>query len=136
MQSYGHQVLPNGTADLPFTPTAALRAYGATQSARPQRELEAEVFLTLSGRLRTALRTPEGLAPLKAAADARRVFMVVEVLVLHPSCPFSMELRAAIASVARFVQQEVDKESPDLEVLAAIADDFAGGLMGRVDNAP
>ncbi|HZF78135.1 MAG TPA: flagellar biosynthesis regulator FlaF [Acetobacteraceae bacterium] len=138
MQPFSHEVARHDVVVAERLPAQnhALRAYSVTQSARPQRELEAEVFLTLSGRLRAALRAPDGLAPVRAAADARRVFVSVEALVLHPSCPFPRDLRAAIASIARRMVQEVEQESPDLEFIAGISDDFAAGLMARTDAAP
>ena len=138
MQPFSQEAVRHDTAVAERLPVQnhALRAYSVTQSARPQRELEAEVFLTLSGRLRAAIRSPDGLAPVRAAADARRVFTAVETLVLHPSCPFPRELRAAITSIARRILQEFDEESPDLDFIAGISDDFAAGLMARPDANP
>ncbi|NKC34006.1 flagellar biosynthesis regulator FlaF [Falsiroseomonas selenitidurans] len=115
---------------------AAHRAYGAVRAARSQREQEADVFRILAGRLRAALRDADGMAAVRAAADARRVFTAVETLVLHPSSPLPRELRLAIGSVARRALREVDEPEPDLSFLAALADDFAAGLQQRPGQAP
>lgn len=112
-------------------PTAALRAYGTTLAARSQREKEAEVFTILAGRLRAALAEPDGLAAVRAAADARRVFTAVEALVIHPSNPLPQDLRLSIATVARRALREVNAGAPDLGFLATVAEDFAAGLAAR-----
>jgi flagellar biosynthesis regulator FlaF len=116
-------------------PAAAMRAYGAALSARSQREQEAEIFTILAGRLRAALRAPEGLAPVRAVADARRVFTAVEALVIHASNPLPQELRAAIATVAGRALQEVGADEPDLDFLASIAEDLAAGLAASPRSA-
>ncbi|NKE43303.1 hypothetical protein HB662_00835 [Roseomonas frigidaquae] len=117
-------------------PAAAFRAYGATRSARSQREQEADIFRILAGRLRAALRDGGEIAAVRAAADARRVFTAVETLVLHPSSPLPRELRLGIGSVARAALRAVEEPQPDLNFLAAIADDFAAGLQQRPGHAP
>jgi flagellar biosynthesis regulator FlaF len=117
-------------------PAAALRAYGATLSARSQREQEAEVFAILSGRLRAALVSTSPFAPVRALADARRVFTAVETLVIHPSNPLPVELRRSIATVARRALREVEADHPDLSFLAAISDDFAAGLAAKPETQP
>jgi flagellar biosynthesis regulator FlaF len=106
----------------------AVRAYGAAQAARPQRAQEAEVFSILAGRLRAAQRSREPLDAVRAAADARRLFSVLDALVVHPSSPLPQELRIAIATVARRALREVEEPTPDLDFLASIAEDFAAGL--------
>lgn len=116
---------------LPPPAAAALRAYGTTQSARSQREQEAEVFATLAGRLRAALRSGSEMDAIRANADARRVFTVVRALVVHPSSSLPADLRASIASVSAAVLREVDQPKPDLDFIAAIAEDFSAGLAAR-----
>ena len=110
---------------------AAFRAYGVAQSARPQREQEAQVFAILAARLRTAMRDGTPTASIRASADARRVFSTVEGIVLDPVSTLPRDLRINIATVARRALREVDGEQPDLEFLASIADDFAAGLGAR-----
>jgi hypothetical protein len=110
---------------------AAFRAYGVAQSARPQREQEAEVFAILAARLRTAIRDGGPLSSIRAAADARRVFATVEAIVLDPVSTLPRDLRLSIASVSRRALREAEGEQPDLEFLASIADDFAAGLGAR-----
>ena len=109
----------------------AFRAYGAAQAARPQREQEAQVFATLSARLRSAMREGTQIATIRAAADARRVFGTVEGIVLDPVSTLPRELRLNIATVARRALREAEGEQPDLDFLATIADDFAAGLGAR-----
>jgi len=115
-------------------PAAAFRAYGAIQAARSQREQEADVFVILAGRLRAALRLG-GMARVRAAADARRVFSAVEMQTLHPTCPLPRELRLLMCNVTGRALREVEQAEPDLEFLAAIADDFAVGLGHRPREA-
>lgn len=106
----------------------AVRAYGVARAARSLRAQEAEVFTTLAGRLRDALRSGEDMARVRAAADARRLFSTLETLVAHPSSPLPVELRKAIAGVCRSALREVEEARPDLDFLAAVAEDFAAGL--------
>ncbi|HEY8611422.1 MAG TPA: flagellar biosynthesis regulator FlaF [Roseomonas sp.] len=112
-------------------PSEALRAYGAVQATRSLREQEAEVYTTLSGRLRAALRSGSDMDRTRARADARRLFNALEVLVLHPSCPLPVEIRENIASVARVALADIDGEKTDFSFLAEICDNFAGGLRTR-----
>jgi flagellar biosynthesis regulator FlaF len=112
-------------------PAAAMRAYAQTQSVRPQREQEAEVFAILAGRLRGALADGGDMARIRAVADARRVFSVVRTLVVHPSSELPTQLRGAIASVVTAALREADGAAPDLDFLAGIAEDFAAGLAAR-----
>jgi hypothetical protein len=108
-----------------------LRAYGAVQAARPLREQEAEVYATLSGRLRAAVRSGSDMDRIRARADARRLFNALEGLVLHPSCPLPGEIRENIASVARVALANIEGDETDLPFLAEICDNFAAGLRIR-----
>jgi flagellar biosynthesis regulator FlaF len=113
------------------TPQAAYRAYTKTQAARPQREMEAEVFATAAGRLRRAEHEGSSFDRVRARADARRLFSTLRVLVLHPSSELPEALRAAIVSVAGAALREVESEEADLGFLAAICEDFAAGLSAQ-----
>jgi flagellar biosynthesis regulator FlaF len=113
------------------SPSQALRAYGAVQATRSLREQEAEVYATLSGRLRAALRSGSDMDRIRARADARRLFNALEVLVLHPSCQLPTGLRENIASVARVALADIEGEQTDLSFLAEICDNFAAGLRTR-----
>ncbi|MBY0337048.1 MAG: hypothetical protein K2X11_10565 [Acetobacteraceae bacterium] len=120
----------------PSTAPRAATAYAASQAGRSQRAQEAEVYATLAGRLRAALRSGERVATTRAAADARRLFAVVEELTLHPSCTLPVELRASIVGVARCALREADQAEPDLDFLASVAEDFAAGLTDRPGADP
>ncbi|MBP0447661.1 hypothetical protein J8J14_23160 [Roseomonas sp. SSH11] len=113
------------------SPSQALRAYGAVQATRSLREQEAEVYTTLSGRLRAALCSGSEMDRTRARADARRLFNALEVLVLHPSCPLPQEIRGNIASVARVALADIEGEKTDFTFLAEICDNFAAGLRTR-----
>ncbi|SFK16008.1 flagellar biosynthesis regulator FlaF [Falsiroseomonas stagni] len=119
--------------DVPRTHAAlAFRAYGVAKSGRSQREQEAEVFAILAARLRAAIRDPAPMATIRAAADAHRVFVTVESIVLDPVSTLPRDLRLNIASVARRAVKEANSDKPDLDFLAAIAEDFAAGLGARL----
>jgi hypothetical protein len=109
----------------------ALRAYGAVQAARPLRDQEADVYATLSGRLRDAADSGSPMDFIRARADARRLFTVLETLVLHPSCELPQQLRGMIASVAGAALRDIDGDSTDLMFLAELCDNFAQGLSAR-----
>jgi flagellar biosynthesis regulator FlaF len=119
----------------PPAPSRAVRAYGVVQAARSQRAQEAEVYAILAGRLRAAMRSGDDIPKVRACADARRLFTALDALVVHPSCTLPQELRVAIGSVARRALKEVDEPQPDLDFLAAIAEDFAEGLSDRPQGA-
>lgn len=118
--------------DVPRTHAAlAFRAYGVAKSGRSQREQEAEVFAILAARLRAAIRDAAPMTAIRAAADAHRVFVTVESIVLDPVSTLPRDLRLNIASVARRAVKEANSDKPDLDFLAAIAEDFAAGLGAR-----
>lgn len=120
---------------MPPAQAAAYRAYARTQAARPQREMEAEVFATAAGRLRAGLDGSD-LDRVRARADARRLFSALDILVTHPSSELPAPLRATIASVCRAALREADRDEADLEFLAGICDDFCAGLSGRPHPDP
>jgi len=113
------------------SPSQALRAYGAVQATRSLREQEAEVYATLSGRLRAAVLSGSSMDRVRARADASRLFTALYALVLHPSCALPEGLRGAIASVTRVALADIEGEAPDFSFLAGICDDFAAGLRTR-----
>jgi hypothetical protein len=109
----------------------ALRAYGAVQATRSLREQEAEVYATLSGRLRAAVSSGSDMDFLRARADARRLFNAVHGLVVHGSCELPRGLRENIASVAQIALADIESDKTDLLFLAEICDNFAAGLRAR-----
>lgn len=113
---------------------AAFRAYRTTQSARPQREMEAEVFGTAAGRMRAAI-TGSDMDRVRARADARRLFSMVRLLVTHPSSDLPLALRTAIATVSETALREVEEPAADFDFLAGLCDDFAAGLSARPQPA-
>ncbi|TCZ57986.1 flagellar biosynthesis regulator FlaF [Roseicella aquatilis] len=114
---------------------AAYRAYSRTQAARPLRQMEAEVFATAAGRLRRAIRSDSDLDRIRARADARRLFLVLQALVLHPSSELPLPLRGSIASVCGAALREADAPEGDLDFIASICDDFAAGLSAQPGTA-
>ena len=84
-----------------------------------------------NARLRAAIRDAAPMTAIRAAADAHRVFVTVESIVLDPVSTLPRDLRLNIASVARRAVKEANSDKPDLDFLAAIAEDFAAGLGAR-----
>lgn len=110
-----------------------LRAYNQTRATKSPRDLEAEVFATVSGRLRNALHGSE-FDRVRARADARRLFSTLQILVVHPTNELPAPLRASIASVCACALREADQADADLEFLAALCDDFQQGLATRAET--
>lgn len=106
------------------------RAYGATRAALDPREQEADVFRRVTGGLRTA-DTQEGPARVRAIADNRRLWLAVETALADPANRLPPPVRAALISLGRAVQREMDQGEPDLAFLIEVNDQVAAGLAGR-----
>ena len=114
--------------------TTGLRAYQRIRAAKSPRELEAEVYAIAAGRLRAAHQGGTEIDRVRARADARRLFSTLRILVVHPSSELPVDLRASIASVCACALREVERPDADLEFLAALCDDFQGGLLMRQET--
>lgn len=106
------------------------RAYGATAAARDPREQEADVFRLVTGRLRAATMQ-DGPVRIRALADNRRLWLAVETALADPLNRLPTEMRAALISLGRAVQREMDGADPDLAFLVEVNDQVAAGLAGR-----
>jgi flagellar biosynthesis activator protein FlaF len=107
--------------------TDAARAYGAAATHRSQRAQEADVFLRVTGALKSA-RVAGSLQRIHAIADNRRLWITVTDLMRDPLNSLPQELRAGIVSVGLAVQREMDRDSPDYDFLIAINENIAAGL--------
>jgi flagellar biosynthesis regulator FlaF len=107
--------------------TDAARAYDAAATHRSQRAQEADVFLRVTGALKSA-RVAGSLQRIHAIADNRRLWITVTDLMRDPLNSLPQELRAGIVSVGLAVQREMDRDSPDFDFLIAINENIAAGL--------
>jgi flagellar protein FlaF len=107
------------------------RAYGATRAALDPREQEADIFRRVTGGLRAAQQQQDGSARVRAVADNRRLWLAVESALADPANQLPATMRAALISLGRAVQREMDQGTPDLAFLIEINDQVAGGLVGR-----
>jgi flagellar biosynthesis regulator FlaF len=107
--------------------TDAARAYDAAATHRSQRSQEADVFLRVTGALKSA-RAAGSLQRVHAIADNRRLWITVTDLMRDPLNSLPQELRAGIVSVGMAVQREMDRDAPDFDFLIAINENIAAGL--------
>jgi flagellar biosynthesis regulator FlaF len=107
-----------------------VRAYAATRAALDPREQEADVFRRVTGGLRAA-QQQDGPSRVRAVADNRRLWLAVESALADPANQLPAAMRAALISLGRAVQREMDQGAPDLAFLIEINDQVAGGLVGR-----
>lgn len=111
--------------------TDAARAYDAAANHRSQRAQEADVFLRVTGALKSA-REAGSLQRIHAIADNRRLWITVTDLMRDPLNSLPQELRAGIVSVGLAVQREMDRGSPDFDFLIAINENIAAGLSDQL----
>ncbi len=105
----------------------AARAYRTASESRSQRMQEADVFYRATGAMRSALNGSE-IDRVKAIADNRQLWLTVMGLVQDPENRLPAPVRAAILSVGRSVQRELDAASPDLHFMIAVNENVAAGL--------
>ena len=106
------------------------RAYGATRAVLDPREQEADVFRRVTGRLRAAV-PQDGPARVRAIADNRRLWLAVESALTDPVYQLPADMRAALISLGRAVQREMQGADPDLAFLIEVNEQVAAGLAGR-----
>ncbi len=105
----------------------AASAYRSADSHRSLREQEADVFRRANGALRAA-RDASPADRIRAIADNRRLWLLVSDLVMDPQNGLPLPLRAGLASIARTVQAEVRRPSPDFDFMIAVNENIAAGL--------
>jgi flagellar protein FlaF len=108
----------------------ATRAYEAASRYRSQREQEADVFRRATAALKSA-KDAGHIPRVRALADNRRLWLTVNNLMTDPDNAMPDSLRAAIISVGKSVQREMDQDSPDFDFLIAINENFTAGLAGQ-----
>lgn len=107
----------------------AARAYGASRGALDLRVQEADVFRRVIGGLKASLRDETRKA--RAISDTRRLWLAVETALADPHNQLPRQLRAAIVSIGRAVQRELDEPEPDLGFLIEMNEAIAAGLDPR-----
>lgn len=105
----------------------ATRAYTTASTYRSKRDQEADVFRRAAANLVDA-RTAGSLQQVRALADNRRLWLTLCNVIRDPSNALPEALRASILSVGITVQREMDEQSPDIDFLISINENFAVGL--------
>ncbi|MFM7417326.1 MAG: flagellar biosynthesis regulator FlaF [Alphaproteobacteria bacterium] len=105
----------------------ARRAYQMTRQAMDPREQEADVFRSVTGRLRAALEQ-EGIARARAIADNRRLWIALDASLRHPANQLPQETKLTMLQVGRAVMREMENPAPDLGFLIEINEQLASGL--------
>ena len=108
----------------------AARAYQASADNRSIRAQEADVFHRANGALRSAQGGSQ-TDQVRAIADNQRLWLTVVGLVQDPANQLPASVRAALVSVGKSVQREMDNPSPDLGFLIAVNENIAAGLSAR-----
>jgi flagellar biosynthesis activator protein FlaF len=112
------------------TMTQGARAYEKAAAHRGLRDQEADVFRHAIGALKAA-RSSGQLPRVKAIADNRQLWLIVNGLMRDPRNALPAALRASIVSVGLAVQREMDRETPDFDFLIDINENIAAGLSGH-----
>jgi flagellar biosynthesis activator protein FlaF len=105
----------------------AAHAYETAAGHRNQREQEADVFRRATGALKAA-RDAKAIPRVRAIADNRRLWLVVEGLMRDQANALPEQLRAAIVSVGLAVQREMDRDAPGFDFLIAVNENLIAGL--------
>src|SRR5271154_1769263 len=104
----------------------ATSAYASSSAHRSTREQEADIFR----RANAALREGGGagqLGRVRALADNGRLWLSVRDLMRDPTNALPAPLRAAIVSVGRTVQREMQQSAPNFEFLISVNENIAAG---------
>ena len=107
----------------------AARAYRTGAAHRSLRDQEADVFRRAGYVLRSSGQQGP-MAQIRALADNRRLWNLVEDLVRDPANQLPMAIRANLVSIGLAVGRELDKDKPDLAFLAEVNEQIAAGLSG------
>lgn len=108
----------------------SVRAYGAASALRSQRDQDADIFDTVSGRL-ASIRDGNGASRTRAIADNRLLWNTVVTTCLDPRNPQERGLKASLVSVGKAVLREMEKPEPDFEFLLQVNGNIAAGLRGQ-----
>ena len=107
----------------------AFRAYANASAQRSPKEQEAELFRTLSRRLRAA-RDGDEMERLRALTDNSRLWAVAGNSLRDPMNQLPPETRAGIVSISHAVMRASAAASPDFDFLISVNDNMAAGLSG------
>jgi flagellar biosynthesis regulator FlaF len=110
--------------------TRAIQAYRTASRYRSQRDQEADVFRQAAAGLRGS-RDASQIQRIRALSDNRRLWMMVNDLMIDPGNALPHSLKASIISVGRSVQREMEQEKPDFDFLISINENIAAGLAGQ-----
>lgn len=113
----------------PMNQMSGTRGYGATQRTRSLREQEADVFRRVNYGLKAALNG-DAIERARAVSDNRRLWFAIEAVLVNPENLLPEVTRVGILRLGRGVQQEMDKQEPDIEFLININDQMIAGLSG------
>ena len=108
----------------------AARAYQVAAESRSVREQEADLFRYANAVLRTS-RSATPIARVRAIADNKRLWSLVNILVRDESNQLPTALRAQIASLGLAVMRELDRPEPDFDFVIGINENIAAGLSGQ-----
>lgn len=108
----------------------AARAYQAGAAHRSLRDQEADVFRRAAYVLRSSGQQGP-MAQVRALAENRRLWSLVQDLVRDPDNRLPLPIRANLVSISLAVGRELDKEQPDLAFLAEVNEHIAAGLSGH-----
>ena len=107
----------------------AFRAYASASKQRSPREQEAELFRTLSSRLRHA-RDGAEMDRARALADNARLWIAASGFLQDPANQLPPETRAGIVSISHAVGRAMASSNPDFDFLISVNDTMASGLSG------
>ncbi len=107
----------------------AFRAYASASRQRSPREQEAELFRTISSRLRNA-RDGGEVDRARALADNARLWIAASGFLQDPANQLPAETRAGIVSISHAVGRAMASGEPDFDFLISVNDTMASGLSG------
>lgn len=105
----------------------AARAYQASADTRGLRMQEADIFYRATGALRAA-RDGSPVDRARGLADNRQLWLTLAGILHDPDNQLPKDLRAAMLSVAKSVERQMDQPSPDFDFLIAVNENIAAGL--------
>ncbi|MGI4975404.1 MAG: flagellar biosynthesis regulator FlaF [Janthinobacterium lividum] len=107
----------------------AHRAYASASRQRSPREQEAELFRSISSRLRNA-RDGAEMDRVRALADNARLWAATSTFLQDPANQLPAETRAGIVSIGHAVGRAMASGKPDFDFLISVNDTMASGLSG------